>query len=71
MPYIIREERVLCGLRELKKGFIKQRDLTGGSLSRGESLSTVPQGERTADDIFKANKMEKESLHGAIVSKKS
>lgn len=47
----------MCGLGELKKVFIKDRDLTSGSLTRGESFSRVPPGERTIDDIFSANRM--------------
>lgn len=57
MLCITREEGVLCGLGELKKVFIKDRDLTSGSLTRDGSFSRVPSGERTTDDIFSANKM--------------
>lgn len=53
MPYVIREETVLRGLGEFKKGFTNGRDLTSGSLSQtSQSFIRAPPEDRTENDIF-------------------
>lgn len=71
MLYVIREEIVLRGLGEFKKGFINGRDLISGLFSQISQLFIrVLLEDRIENDIFQVKRMLKESFYRDTVSKR-